>query len=394
MRRVSESELRQTYEDSVGRFGTPAERRVSHILIELPPDADEETLAEAESTASALAERARSGEDFAALAAEYSDDAGSANSGGDLGIITPGAMVQPFEEAVFSMQQTDEVAGPVRTRFGLHVIKMTEFSPADVSPFEEVKAELEQELRRQYAEQRYLELADRFSNTAYEQPESLDPVAEELQLELQTTEWFSRDEGQGIAANPRFRQAAFSEDVKLEGLNSEAFEIDGSMLVSVSRLEVRDQRQLSLDEVRAEVEAELRRERRSEAAAERGLELVEMLNSGTSWDDLVAEQGLVSAPFEGARDDALDVTSEALVREIFSLPSGGLPKAGGTSLASGDFLLYQLDAVTDGDPATADESRRQAVRQLLTQRRGNELYAGYQDALLEGADVNVIEDQL
>ncbi len=391
---VDENEIQQSYEDNVGRYGKPAERRVSHVLVQVPADADEAALGEAETRAQEIADRARGGEDFAALATELSDDSGSAANGGDLGVITRGAMVQPFEDAVFAMQAAGEVAGPVRTRFGFHVIKMTDFTPAQVAPIEEVRDEIRQDLERRYAEQRYLELADRFANLAYEQPESLDPVAEELQLELQSSDWFGADSGEGMAVHPRFRQAAFGEDVKIEGLNSEAFEIDGSMMVSVHRLEVRDRRQRTLDEVRDDVEAALRRELKAEAVAARGQEIVGKLDSGADWQSVVAEYGLDAVEFYGVREDAVDPESGALVDAIFAIAADQLPVAGGTATVAGDYLVYRLTAIEDGSPEAVDEARREALRQLLAERHGNEIYFGYQDALRAGAEVTVVDEQL
>ncbi|MCZ7598924.1 MAG: peptidylprolyl isomerase [Gammaproteobacteria bacterium] len=207
---VDEDEIRQYYESNSARFGRPAERRASHVLINIAADADEAEVEAARQRAEEIAEQARAGADFAQLAREHSDDVGSAANGGDLGVINRGSMVQPFEEAVFDMDEAGAVGDPVRTRFGFHVIKLTGYRAAEVAPLEQVRGEIEEELKRQRAESQYPEQAETFATVVYEQPDSLDPAADALDLEIRTSDWFSADEGEGIAVNDRFRTVAFS----------------------------------------------------------------------------------------------------------------------------------------------------------------------------------------
>ncbi|KAA3634306.1 MAG: hypothetical protein DWQ08_00715 [Proteobacteria bacterium] len=392
---VSEEEARRFYEDNAGRFGDPGQRRVSHILINLAADAGEEAVDAAREQAGALVARARAGEDFSELAREYSDDSGSAAAGGDLGVISRGAMVKPFEDAAFALNETGEVSDPVRSRFGFHVIKLTEMRSPRVKSFEEVRSEIESELKLQRAETRFLEEAETFSTIVYEQPESLDPVADDLQLEIQTTDWFSRESGDGVAANQRVRNVSFSEEVRVDDLNSEAFELDANTMAAIHMLDVRDRRQLTFDEVSDDIRRQLERDARATAAARRGEELVARLESGIEWGRVIEENGLVAERFEGTRDASSDRITQALVREIFSevTPEAGRAVLGGFRGSDGSYVVYRLTEVNDADPAAVDDARRDAVREMLRRRQSNELYLSFQDALREAAEVTINEAQ-
>src|SRR5690606_24006658 len=160
------------------------------------------------------------------------------------------------------------------------------------------------------------------ATVVYEQPDSLDPAADALDLEIRTSDWFSAEAGEGMAANDRFRTVAFSEDVRIDGLNSEVFEIDGDTTVALRRLESRESRPLSRDAVRDEIHGVLEREARANAVRERGEAIVQSLRQGASvWEQLVEAGELESLRVEGTRDAGTDIHARQLAREIFSLPA-------------------------------------------------------------------------
>jgi peptidyl-prolyl cis-trans isomerase D len=392
---IDEEEARRYYQANETRFGEPEQRRVSHVLIALDADASEEADSAALETATEIAGRARAGEGFSELARQFSDDSGSAARGGDLGMLNRGSMVKPFEDAAFSLSSVGDVTDPVRSRFGYHVITLTEHRPADIRPFEQVRAEIEQELKRQVAESRYLEAAETFANVVYEQPESLIPAADDLQVEIQASDWFSRDVGEGIASNPRFRRAAFNDEVRLDGLNSEAFELDSNTMVALRQLESRERRQLTLEEAQDDIRALLMQSTRTEAARSLGESLVSDLRSGADWQVLMDEQGLVSDEFEGTRDDAFDQTGRELVREVFGLPAPlpGSPTLGGFTTMDGNYVIYRLTGVEEANPSEVDPERREAIRNVLLRRHSEELYLSFQEALRKQADIEVFEDR-
>ena len=148
---VSEKESRAYYDSNLESFKKPEQVRASHILIKVDPGADEAKKAEARKKIESLQAKLKNGEDFGALAKEYSEGP-SGPKGGDLGFFGRGQMVKPFEEAAFSMKP-GQVSGMVETRFGYHLIMVTERTPESTLSYEEVKDRLEQYLKQQKAQE-------------------------------------------------------------------------------------------------------------------------------------------------------------------------------------------------------------------------------------------------
>ncbi len=391
-----EEEIRQQYEESKGRYRNPETRRTSHILIQVPQDADDAAVASAEKKAVELTDRARSDEDFAALAREHSDDTGSAVNGGDLGVLASDVMVKPFEDAANALTSTGQVSDPVRTRFGFHVIKLTELVPEKVKPFDDVKEEVAGELKKRLAEEQFVERAETFSNLVYEQPDSLEAAAAELQLDIEQSDWFSRDSGEDMASSPRFRTIAFGEEVRLEGLNSEAFEFDSNTMVAMHRLEFKERSLQEYEEVREDIEKRLLVQARSRQVLGNGEAIVESLKSGAVWDEAVSSNKLQSVEFDGTRSDAVDSVSRELVQDLFAapIPGEGGVHYGGFSTTTGDYVVYRLTEVKNADPGNVSEERRASVRDQLRRRQSEEFYLSYRNLLREGADIKIYEDQL
>ncbi len=390
-----DDELRQAYESSEARFQAPEQRRVSHILIAVKQDADEETKNAALVEAQSLTERARAGGDFEALAKEHSDDPGSAAKGGDLGIIAKGAMVKPFEDAAYQLQK-GEVSDPVKSRFGYHVIKVTDLVPASVKPFAEIRDQLVQDERKRLAEVQFIEQAETFRNLVYEHPDSLDAAAEELGLRLQTSDWFSAGTGTGIAANRRVREAAFGGEVFIEGLNSETIEIDVNTLVALRKIESRPAARIPLAEIRDQIEATLRQERARERVAQLGGELLDALNQGAAWGTVTQEHGLEVAQSSQTRSEQTSAPGRDVVEAVFkaSRPTAGTPVYGGVTTAVGDYALYRLRNVEDGDPAKADKEALDRYRAVLSRRRGYDYFLSYQIGLRSAAEIKIFQEQL
>lgn len=395
---VDEAEIQQAYEREQDRFTTDPVRHASHILIETGSGADEEERREALEKARGLLDQIRDGADFAELAKEHSDDPGSAAKGGDLGRIESGSMVEPFEEALFALDSEGAVTDPVRTRFGFHLIKLTEYEPAEVKPLEEVREQLVREERTRQAEAQFLDQAETFRNISYEQPQSLEPVVEQLDLEIQSTDWFTRNQGTGIAEEPQVREAAFSDDVYSEGLNSQAIELDINSLVVVRVLDKEPASVRPLDEVRTDIEAQLERRKAQQHVDSLGPAIVEELQSGSNWRSVMDEYGLSAETitWSRGRSRGTDGPHPALVDAVFSAPkpSGEQPVPGGVALGDGDFALFRLIEVTEGDVSEASEELRQRVDETLLRRRGEDMLEQFIADLREQADVNIKEQAL
>src|SRR5690606_21969645 len=139
--------------------------------------------------------------------------------------------------ALFGMKEGD-IAGPIATEFGYHLIKLDAIRGGSAQPFEQVRPQIESELRKMRASGRYAELAEQFNNLAYEQSDSLAPAAEALGTKVQQSPWISRTPAPGSPlGNERFLKAVFSEEVLTNKRNSEVVEVAPGTLIAARLLE-------------------------------------------------------------------------------------------------------------------------------------------------------------
>src|SRR5262249_40243075 len=208
--KVEPAEVKAAYDANARQYTTPEQRQASHILIAVKPDAKPEEKAAAKKKAEALLAQAQANPGkFADLAKANSQDPGSAQQGGDLGTFARGSMVKPFEDAVFAAKPGD-IVGPVQSDFGYHIIKLTGITPERIQPLEEVRAQIEADMKRQKASQKFAASAEQFQNLVYEQADSLAPAAKQLDLKVETTPLITRAQAQQIAlGNAKFVEGLF-----------------------------------------------------------------------------------------------------------------------------------------------------------------------------------------
>ena len=233
--RVNEDDLRTYYKENLTRLAAKEERRASHILINAAKDAPAADRDQAKARAQELLSQVRkSPASFAEVAKKSSQDSGSAPAGGDLNFFGRGAMVKPFEDAVFAMKK-GEISDVVESDFGYHIILLTDIKTPRQPSFEELRPSLEAELKQQQAQRKFAEVAEAFTNSVYEQPDSLKPVADSLKLKIQTAEGVTRVPGPGASgplANPKFLEALFANDSVEGKRNTSAIEVGPSQLVA------------------------------------------------------------------------------------------------------------------------------------------------------------------
>jgi len=269
---VNEADLKTYYEQNVASNAGKEERRASHILIAAPKDAPAAERAAAKARAEELLAAVRQNPaSFADLARKHSKD-GSAAKGGDLEFLARGATVKPFEDALFALKK-GETSGVVETDFGYHIIRLTDIKTPRQRTFEEMRPELEAQLKQQQAQRKYAESADAFSNAVYEQSDSLKGVAERFKLEVRTATGVQRNPSAGGApalANPKFLAALFSADSLEKKRNTEAVEIAPGQMVAGRVTQHVPARTLPLEAVKAQVRERVKATRGAEMAKKAG----------------------------------------------------------------------------------------------------------------------------
>ncbi|MBS0451035.1 MAG: SurA N-terminal domain-containing protein [Proteobacteria bacterium] len=271
---VNEADLKTYYEQNGARLGTPEERRASHILITAPSTASADEKAKAKAKAEELlAQVLAAPNTFADVARKNSQDPGSAEKGGDLDFVTRGAMVKPFEDAVFALKKGEISNKVVETEFGYHIIKLDDIKPGVVPPFEKVRASIESDLRAQQATAEFAKAAEAFSDAVYQQADSLQPAADKLKLTLQTATKVGRQPVQGangVLGSRNFLNALFAPDSLDRKHNTEAIEIGANQLASGRVTQYSPARTLPFAEVKEQVRAQLVNVRAAELARKEG----------------------------------------------------------------------------------------------------------------------------
>lgn len=394
----TEEDLLGHYEENKGRFRTAESRTASHILIAAGESLEESEREQKLELAQSVLAKADAGEDFSELAEQYSEDPGSKSRGGDLGLIAPGQMVKPFEDAVFSMAP-DEIAGPIETRFGYHIIKLTGLTEEEQQTFDEVRTEVESEVRKLQAENLFTELAESFKNLVFEDPDDIASTADELGLPIQASDWFTKNSGEGIAQNPQVRRAAFSPDVLDDNLVSEAVEIGFDKFVAVQKVSHEPVAQIPLDDIKERIREEIRQQRSAEKVLEFGAQMLGRLEADGStreaMEKLAEENELEVKEFKGKKQD-IPAPLNALGNAVFSLamPTGGSVLPGGIALDDGSYVLYLLESIKLAEVSSAGEEVIANLENRILSRDGTLSYNQFQAVLRSEAEIDIFEDQM
>jgi len=373
---VNEADLRTYYEQNARQLTGAEERRASHILITAPASAPAALREEAKAKAEALLASVRKAPDtFADVARKNSQDPGSASSGGDLEFFGRGAMVKPFEDAVFSMQKGD-ISDVVASDFGYHIINLTDIKVPKQRSFEEMKPTLEADLKKQQAQKKFSETAEAFSNGVYEQSDSLKPVAERLKLEIKATGNVLRQPiagATGPLANTKFLNALFSPDSIEKKRNTEAVEVGSNQLVSGRIVQYTPARTLPLPEVKDNV--------RQRWLAQHGAE--EARKDGTAklaaWKAAPATAAL-AAPLLVSREQSQQLPAP-LVDVALRADTSALPSFAGVDLGVQGYAIIKVNKVVPRDPPaeTAAKQERSQYGQQWTSAETLAYYNGLKD---------------
>lgn len=372
---VSDEELQELYQKQIANLAE--QRRAAHILIETGGELSDD---EAKAKIDEIATRVKNGDDFAAVAKEASQDPGSANEGGDLGFAGPGVYDPAFEDALYALNE-GEVSAPVKSEFGWHIIKLLGVQSPEVPAFESLKPQLVRELKAQQVEQRFVETSKQLEDSAFEASDLAQP-AQELGLMVQTTEAFGRDGGEGITANRQVIQAAFSDEVLVDGANSSVIELDPDTSIALRVKEHLKPAAIPLADVREDIVQQLQRSLAAEAARAKGEQLLADLRKGQQPDD-----GQWQAVEAATRSQ--EGVAPALLQAVFRMPrpeQQDKPSYSGVALSNGDYAVVRLNGVNEPEAALTDEEKLN-YRRFLASRVGQQDFAAFRQKLQAEAEI-------
>ncbi len=379
---VTADEVAKYYADNKSRYVTKEERKASHILITVAKDAKDEVKKAAEEKAGTLfAQIKKNPKEFADLAKKHSQDPGSGANGGDLGFFSRGMMVPAFDKAVFGGNK-DELLGPILTDFGYHIIRITDIKPEKGKSLADATPEIEGELKKQKASRKYAELAEKFSNAAFEQSASLKAAAEVANLAIKQSGFFAKGQAfQPPFNNPKLSAALFTDDVLKNKRNTEAVEIGSSSLVVARVVEVKPAVVRPFAEVQVGLIQKLARDQAVALAKKDGEAKLAALRAGKGEVKFPALLAVSRASAGGLPAAVIDAAMRANPKS--------LPTYVGYADPSGSYVLIQIAKVIDA--TAADDAKLAATQSRLQQTVGqNELVSMLVD-LRKEYDVSIVK---
>jgi peptidyl-prolyl cis-trans isomerase D len=350
--KFSEDDLQNYYKENAARYGVPEERRASHILIKVDRSASAEERNKAKAKAEDLLAQVRKNPaSFAELAKKSSQDEGSAANGGDLDFFSRGAMVKEFDAAVYAMKQ-GEISNLVETDFGYHIIQMTGARGGDKKPFEAVRAEVENEVRKQLAQREYAAAAEQFGNLVYEQSDTLQPAADKLKLPVQTAT-VQRQPQPGAAgplASAKLLDAVFGADALRNKRNTEAVETGSSQLVSARVVQHNPARVPPLADVKDKVREQLVKKLATAEARKAGEARLAALKANP------ADATGMEAATTVSRAKPHNLT-RAQLEAVLGADAAKLPAVVGVAADDGSYVVARIIQLQPRDAAVIDDKR-------------------------------------
>lgn len=378
---VTEQELKDAYEQNKGDYRTEEERSVSHILVEFGDDRDA-AMAKIVAAKASLED----GQDFADVAKAVSEDAFSAENGGDLGIITLNAYEPSFEQAVFALQNVGDVSDIVESESGFHLIKLTRLKAPEVTPFEDVRDALTAKVKNDKAIETFYTIHQHMAEVAFEMPDSLVEVAAAANKPVQTTDLFTRNTAPAPFNNGEVLTSAFSAELIQDKLNSEVLELGDNHVIVMRVAEHQPERTKALDEVKDAIVAQLSADKAQQAAMQWTQDTLTGLQAGEDITARLSEKSLSWIEQSDVPRFGSTIPG-ALVEKAFQLSTSATENKAVVELASGDAGIVELTAVNE--PEAAPEEQLTRMQQGLADYNSQNVYTSLIEALKTDADITI-----
>lgn len=378
-----EQVIRSVYQDEVANFSPDPRLTVAHILIE-DPEASSEQI-------QTIQNRLAEGEEFAQLAEEFSDDFGSRRAGGLLGELTEGAYPAEFESAAKALE-AGEVSGPVETEAGVHFIKLLDVADAEPPSFEDRRDTIARQLSRQQAMEDFVRKISDLDELTFG-ADNLDRAAQALGLEVETSDPFTRQGGRGIFSNRDVISASFDGEVLEQGHNSRVLELPSGRAVVLRLDEYRPEQTKSLELVRSDIEATLKRQQVRDALNAQAMEITRRLAAGDSLEQIEEDfEGVSISTHERVERSTPDISSNIL-QTAFALPRPiddmDTHVTERVNLSDGGVAIVGLIEVIDGQVDEINEFQLAGMLNQLRDQLGSTEGNAFENSVFERAKVDI-----
>lgn len=382
---VTDEKVKAFYDEQKAQYSTPERRKVAHILFEINDKQNEKTaLGKANKAKTDLT----AGKDFAALAKELSDDKLTGKDGGDLGLFSAGVMEKDFDDAAIALKQ-GEVSAPVKSKFGYHLIKVTELTAEEIKPFDSVKAEVAKAYQKSQAENLFYQQGEALTEAAYQNSDNLQAAATQLNLTIKKTGLFTKTQGEGIAAEEKIRGAAFSDEV-LNGTNSTPIEVSTDHLVVLRLLEHKAAENKPLEQVKADVINAVQAEQAQQQVVETAKAMKAKLLAGETLAKVAADYKLPvqkEVALKRMKKDFNVVLNEAIFKA--AKPVGDKPTIFTVELAAHEQAVVSLSKVQEGTMTEDDKKKIELAKKNIAKAVGDSEFNALINTFEEKADVEI-----
>ena len=381
---ISVEDVRSAYESAKAASESNDRRRASHILLEVN---ENRSLVVALEEMSDIRSRVIGGEDFSTLAKELSEDPGSGSAGGDLGVAGRGAFVSDFEDVLWSLA-TGDVSLPFQTEFGVHLVKLVEIEAVEFPSFDDEQSAMRETLLTERAGRLFEERLAAVDKLAFEETDSLQPIADTYALEIKTVKGLTRSEGVGVFSNIKVRQGVLEIDVIDNGFNSRPILIEDTHAVVVRLVDRTASKQRSLNEVREQIIAQLKQDKVDEQVLTMVRDMVVRLENEESASDVAARVGATWVRSDDATR-AVDNVPTPILQQAFELavPGERSRSVGETQLEDGKRAIVLVTNANLGDFGATTEFERLQLTDQLTDFFGQRDFEGLIQTLRSDASI-------
>jgi len=383
---VSENELLEYYELNKDMYEQDEQRQARHILVLFNDDE-----AAAESNANDLLARVNAGESFEDLARENSDDGGTSEQGGDLGVLTQTQLPGALGDAIFDMSE-GEVRGPVRTDFGFHVVRLDSILERGPLPLEQVRAALINDIQTEQGEALFRGLERDLSDALFDAAD-IRELAAAVGADVRTIAGFTRNGGEPFGANSRVIDAVFDDTVLTGTQLSEIVEIEDGHAAVFAVTQYNPATRQPLDDVREQVETAIRSQQAETLMASKADEMLAALEGGAEFAAAAEQVGATAGePVLMMRDE--QESDQFVSVAVFTAlkPKQDEPTRGSTRNGVGGYTVYSVEAVIPGRPEAIPQEQRDEGKMQLTDQTGFGDFVAFVQQLREDAEIIINED--
>lgn len=381
--KISEEAVEQRYQDEKIDFeaqGRDAEVQIAHLMLEKKSDASQSALIEE------IKQRLENGEDFAALVKEFSVDEGSRDNGGDLGVLIKGTFSEEFEAAAYALDE-GEVSEPIETDSGIHFIKSLAKNVESFPSLEEKRKSIEDSLKRSQAEELYAQSEQNFEDMTFSAGD-LKLASETLNLKIKESDLFERGSGSAIASNKAVRDAAWVDEVLLDGRNSPKIQLAPGHAVVLRKKEHIPEHVLPFETVKASIEVKLRAEKLAAIMSEEAAQVITALKDGEDLKALSEQKGYSYNEYKQVK--RYDAPVDFQVREAaFQLAAGDDVVYDSVSKANGNQVVIALSEVIKGKREDMPEQQIEVLKSQLLRENASAEIAAYQAKVVNSSNIRI-----